>query len=144
MPREAGQDRTSDSPFRLTAERLGQFADRRIAEQDSYLRAVADAIDDDVGDAFSNRYYVLNDGPVKTIDLRVKVVTSNAIGAAIDIGLRMMLGRHGLEDKHDYALIESVLPNMKAELLEHKVDLIPLRMCCSLRRMRWAVPRSCS
>jgi sulfonate transport system substrate-binding protein len=89
------------------------------------LRAVADAIEDGVGDAFSNRYYVLNDGPVKKIeDLKGKVVTSNAIGAAIDIGLRMMLRQHGLEDKRDYTLIESVFPNMKAELLEHKVDLI--------------------
>jgi NitT/TauT family transport system substrate-binding protein len=89
------------------------------------LRAVADAIEDGVGDAFSNRAYVLNDGPVKKIeDLRGKVVTSNAIGAAVDIGLRMMLRQHGLEDKRDYTLIESVFPNMKAELLEHKVDLI--------------------
>jgi sulfonate transport system substrate-binding protein len=89
------------------------------------LRAVADSIEDGVGDAFSNRYYVLNDGPVKKIeDLKGKVVTSNAIGAAIDIGLRMMLRQHGLEDKRDYTLIESVFPTMKAELLEHKVDLI--------------------
>jgi NitT/TauT family transport system substrate-binding protein len=89
------------------------------------LRAVADALEDGVGDAFSNRFYVLNDGPVKTVeDLKGKIVTSNAIGAAIDIGLRMMLRRHGLEDKRDYTLIESVFPNMKAELLQHKVDLI--------------------
>jgi sulfonate transport system substrate-binding protein len=91
------------------------------------LRAVADAIEDGVGDAFSNRYYVLNDGPVKTVeDLKGKIVTSNAIGAAIDIGMRMMLRKHGLEDKRDYTLIESVFPNMKAELLDHKVDLITL------------------
>lgn len=91
------------------------------------LRVVADAIEDGVGDAFSNRYYVLNDGPVKKIeDLKGKAVTSNAIGAAIDIGLRMMLRQHGLEDKRDYTLIESVFPNMKAELLEHKVDLISI------------------
>src|SRR6202167_1189869 len=89
------------------------------------LRAVADAIEDGVGDAFSNSYFVLNDGPIKKIeDLKGKIVTSNAIGAAIDIGLRMMLRQHGLEDKRDYTLIESVFPTMKAELLEHKVDLI--------------------
>jgi len=89
------------------------------------LRAVADSLEDGVGDAFSNRFYVLNDGPVKKIeDLKGKIVTSNAIGAAIDIGLRMMLRQHGLEDKRDYTLIESIFPNMKAELLQHKVDLI--------------------
>ena len=69
-------------------------------------RAVADAIEHGVGDAFRNRYYVLNDGPVKKIeDLKSTVVTSNAIGAAIDIGLRMMLRRHGLEDNFPTRLI---------------------------------------
>ncbi len=91
------------------------------------LRAVADAIEDGVGDGFSNRFYVLNDGPVKKVeDLKGKIVTSNAIGAAIDIGMRMMLRRHGLEDKRDYTLIETVFPNMKPELLDHKVDLAAL------------------
>ncbi len=91
------------------------------------LRAVADSIEDGVGTGFSNSYFVLNDGPVKKIeDLKGKIVTSNAIGAAIDIGLRMMLRQHGLEDKRDYTLIESNFPNMKAELLDHKVDLVTL------------------
>ena len=91
------------------------------------LRVVADSIEDGVGDAFSNSYFVLKDGPVKKVeDLKGKIVTSNAVGAAIDIGLRMMLRKHGLEDKRDYTLIETVFPNMKPQLLEHKVDLITL------------------
>ena len=91
------------------------------------LRAVADSLEDGVGDAFTNGFYVLNDGPVKTIeDLKGKIVTSNAIGAAIDIGLRIMLRKHGLEDKRDYTLIESQFPTMKAELLQHKVDMASL------------------
>jgi len=91
------------------------------------LRAVSDALEDGVGDAFSNRYYVLNDGPVKKVeDLKGKIVTSNSIGAAIDLGMRMMLRKHGLEDKRDYTLIETVFPNMKPVLLDHKVDLITL------------------
>ena len=40
--------------------------------------------------------------------------------------MRMMLRRHGLEDKRDYTLIETVFPNMKPELLDHKVDLAAL------------------
>jgi sulfonate transport system substrate-binding protein len=51
-------------------------------------------------------------------------VTSNAGGSAVDIALREMLKKHGLEDKKDYSLIESAFPNMKSELLDHKVDLI--------------------
>ncbi len=91
------------------------------------LRAVADTLQDGVGDTFSSRFFVLNDGPVKRIDdLKGKIVTTNAIGAAIDIGLRMMLRQHGLEDKRDYTMIESVFPTMKPELLDHKVDLITM------------------
>ena len=91
------------------------------------LRAVADSLQDGVGDGFSNRFYVLNDGPVKTVeDLKGKIVSSNAIGAAIDIGMRMMLRKHGLEDKRDYTLIETVFPNMKPVLMDHKVDLVSL------------------
>jgi sulfonate transport system substrate-binding protein len=91
------------------------------------LRAVEDALQDGVGDTFSNSYFVLNDGPVKKIeDLKGKIVSSNAIGAAIDIGLRMMLRKHGLEDKRDYTLVESVFPNMKPQLLQKKIDLISL------------------
>lgn len=91
------------------------------------IRIIADAVEDGVGNSFSNRYFVLNDGPIKTIEgLKGKVVTSNAIGAAVDIALRVMLRRHGLEDKRDYTLIESAFPNMKAELIARKVDLISL------------------
>ncbi len=91
------------------------------------LRAVADALQDGVGNSYTNRAYVLNDGPVKKVeDLKGKIVSSNAIGAAIDIGLRMELRKHGLEDKRDYTLVETVFPNMKAELIEHKVDLVTL------------------
>jgi sulfonate transport system substrate-binding protein len=91
------------------------------------LRAVADSLEDGVGNAFSNGFFVLNDGPVKKIeDLKGKILTTNAIGAAIDIGIRMMLRQHGLEDKRDYTIIESVFPTMKAELMGHKVDLASL------------------
>jgi sulfonate transport system substrate-binding protein len=91
------------------------------------LRAVADWLEDGVGNSFTNGFVVLNDGPVKTIeDLKGKIVTTNAIGAAIDIGLRIMLRKHGLEDKRDYTLVESQFPTMKAELMQHKVDLASL------------------
>ncbi|HUB94794.1 MAG TPA: ABC transporter substrate-binding protein [Stellaceae bacterium] len=89
------------------------------------LRVVTDWLEDGVGQSFSNPFFVLNDGPVKRIeDLKGRIVSSNAIGAAIDIGLRIMLRKHGLEDKRDYTLVESMFPTMKPELLEHKVDLV--------------------
>ncbi|HVA12010.1 MAG TPA: ABC transporter substrate-binding protein [Stellaceae bacterium] len=89
------------------------------------LRIIADTFRDGVPGYYSTEYMVLNGGPIKKIeDLKGKVVTSNAAGSAVDIALREMLKKHGLEDKRDYTLIESAFPNMKSELLDRKVDLI--------------------
>lgn len=89
------------------------------------LRILADVFRDGVEGYYSSEYMVLNDGPIKKVeDLKGKVVTSNAAGSAVNMALREMLRKHGLEDKKDYTLIESAFPNMKAELLDHKVDLI--------------------
>src|SRR5690348_9398021 len=89
------------------------------------LRIISDCFRDGVTGYYSTEFMVLNDSPIKKVeDLKGKVVTSNAAGSAVDIALREMLNKHGLQDKKDYSLIESAFPNMKAELLDHKVDLI--------------------
>lgn len=68
---------------------------------------------------------MLKDGPIRKIeDLKGQVVASNAFGGAVDIGLRVMLKKHGLEDKRDLTIIEVQVPNMKAALAEKKVALI--------------------
>jgi len=89
------------------------------------LRIIADIFQDGVGQGFSNTYFVLKDGPVRTIeDVKGKVAAVNVIGGAVDIGFRAMLRKHGLEEKRDYTLIESAFPNMKAVLFGHKADII--------------------
>jgi sulfonate transport system substrate-binding protein len=89
------------------------------------LRIIADVFRDGVEGYYSTEFMVLNDSPIKKVeDLKGKVVTSNAAGSAVDIALREMLHKHGLEDKRDYSLLESAFPNMKAMLIDHKVDLI--------------------
>jgi NitT/TauT family transport system substrate-binding protein len=91
------------------------------------LRVIGDSLQDGVDDHFSNSYFVLNDGPVKRIeDMKGRVAVVNAFGAAVDIGLRVGLKKHGLEANRDYTLIEAQFPTMKAELLQHKVDLISM------------------
>ena len=65
--------------------------------------------------------------PIKKIeDLKGKVVAINAGGSAVDIAIRTMLRRHGLEDKRDYVMLEAPLPTMRAVLAEKKADLIPV------------------
>jgi sulfonate transport system substrate-binding protein len=89
------------------------------------LRLIADDTQDGVEGYFSNQFTVLKDGPIRTVeDLKGKVLTTNATGGAVDIALRVMLRKHGLDDKKDVTIIEAAIPNMNAMLAEHKVDLI--------------------
>jgi sulfonate transport system substrate-binding protein len=92
----------------------------------SDLRIIADEFQDGNPGYFSNQFVVLADGPVKKVeDLKGKVIASNAAGSAVDIAMRAMLRKHGLEDKRDYTVIEAPFPAMRAMLAEKKVDLAP-------------------
>jgi NitT/TauT family transport system substrate-binding protein len=89
------------------------------------LRVIFDGVQDGHDGYYSNEFMVLKDGPVKTVaDLKGKVLATNAIGAAVDIGMRAMLRRSHLEDKTDYTVVETQFPNMKQLLLSHEADLI--------------------
>ena len=61
----------------------------------------------------------------KVADLKGKIVATNAAGSAVDIAMRAMLRKHGLEDKRDYTMIEAPFPTMKAMLAQKKADLAP-------------------
>jgi len=90
------------------------------------LRIVADEFQDGVGEYYSEEYMVLKDGPIQKVeDLKGKVVATNAAGSAVDVAMRAMLHKHGLEPNRDYTVVEAPLPAMKAMLAEKKVDLIP-------------------
>jgi sulfonate transport system substrate-binding protein len=54
------------------------------------------------------------------------VVANVAAGSAVDIAMRTMLRRHGLEDKRDYAMVEAPLATMRAMLADKKADLVPV------------------
>jgi sulfonate transport system substrate-binding protein len=90
------------------------------------LRVIADEFQDGVAGFHSNQFSVLADGPIKKVeDLKGKVIATNSMGSAVDIGSRAMLRKHGLEDKRDYTTVEAPFPTMKAMLKEKKADLIP-------------------
>jgi sulfonate transport system substrate-binding protein len=90
------------------------------------LRIVADEFRDGVEGYYSQEFMVLADGPIKKVeDLKGKVVMTNAAGSAVDVAMRAMLRKHGLEDKRDYTVVESPFPTMRAMLAEKKVDMIP-------------------
>ena len=90
------------------------------------LRVVADEFQDGVPGYYSAQYYVRKDSGInKVADLKGKVIGTNGGGSAIDVAIRAMLKKHGLEEKRDYTMLEGPLPAMPAMLLEKKADLIP-------------------
>ena len=89
------------------------------------LRIIADGLQDGEAGWQTNAFLVLKESPIQKVeDLKGQVLASNAFGGAVDIGLRVMLKKHGLEDKRDVTIIEIQVPNMKAALSERKAALI--------------------
>jgi NitT/TauT family transport system substrate-binding protein len=89
------------------------------------LRVISDEFQDGNPGYYSNEFMVLADGPIKRVeDLKAKAVAVNQSGSAVDIAMRAMLRKHGLEDKRDYTVSEAPFPTMRAMLAEKKVDLV--------------------
>jgi len=89
------------------------------------LRIIADQFQDGVPEHYSNEFLALRDGPVQTVDdMKGRIAVANAAGSAIDMAMRAMFRKHGLEDKRNVTIVEAGFPNMPAMLVERKVDLI--------------------
>src|SRR5580692_6612297 len=89
------------------------------------LRVISDEIQDGVAGHGTNEFMVLKDGPIKTVaDLKGKVLATNSMGSAVDIAMRVMLRKSGLEPNKDYTIIEAPFPAMRAMLADKKADLI--------------------
>jgi len=97
------------------------------------IRVISDDFEDGVPGYATNQFEVLADGPIKKIeDLKGKVLATNAVGSGVDVAMRAMLHKRGLEANRDYTVIEAPFPAMKAMLAEKKVDLIPAVLPFSL------------
>jgi NitT/TauT family transport system substrate-binding protein len=89
------------------------------------LRIISDVLQDGVGGHASGQYMVRKDSDIRKIeDVKGRILASLAKGSAVDIGLRAMLRRHGIDDNKDVTIIEAQFPNMRALLLDKRVDLI--------------------
>jgi sulfonate transport system substrate-binding protein len=90
------------------------------------LRVIADEFQDGVPGCYSDEFFVRKDSGISKVeDIKGKVTGTNAAGSAVDIAMKAMLHKHGLEDKRDYTTIEAPLGAMPAMLAEKKVDLVP-------------------
>jgi sulfonate transport system substrate-binding protein len=107
------------------------------------IRVIADDLQDGVDDYWTVPYAVLKDGPIKKVeDLKGKIVATNAEGSAVDIAMKAMLHKDGLELNRDYTEVEAPFPAMKSMLTEHKVDLIPDILPFALDPQMQAVART--
>jgi len=71
----------------------------------------------------TNTFFVLNDSPIKTVaDLRGKKVGINAYGSAVDLVLRVVLKKNGMDPKRDVQIVEVNFPNMAAAIREKRID----------------------
>ena len=90
------------------------------------IRVIADEFQDGVAGHYTDLYYVRKDSGINKVeDLKGKVIGTNGGGSAVDVAIRAMLHKHGLEEKRDYTMLEGPLPAMPAMLLEKKADLVP-------------------
>ena len=89
------------------------------------LRIIADEIRDGVPGYYSNEFMVRKDAGIRSIaELKGKVLATNAAGSAVDVAMRAMLRKNGLDDK-SFTVVEAAFPNMRAMLLEKKAELVP-------------------
>ncbi|MGH6671812.1 MAG: ABC transporter substrate-binding protein [Xanthobacteraceae bacterium] len=104
------------------------FSSFALAVQNAHmtdLRVICDEIQDGVPGHGTNQFMVLKNGPIKKVtDLKGKVLATNVMGSAVDIAMRAMLKRSGLEANKDYTIVEAPFPAMRAMLAEKKADLI--------------------
>jgi NitT/TauT family transport system substrate-binding protein len=90
------------------------------------LRVIADEFQDATNGYYSQEYFVRKDSGINKVeDLKGKIIGTNGGGSAVDVAMRAMLKKHGLEEKRDYTMLEGPLPAMPAMLLEKKADLVP-------------------
>ena len=90
------------------------------------LRIISDEFQDGVGDYYSQEFFVLKDSPFQKVqDLKGKILATNALGSAVDIAMKAMLRKNGMEDRRDYTVVEAQFPAMRALLAEKKADLVP-------------------
>jgi len=76
------------------------------------VRVIGDATRDGHADYNSRKYMVRVDSPIQKIeDLKGKVLATNSIAGAMDTAMRVLLQKHGLQDRRDYQVVELDFPN---------------------------------
>jgi sulfonate transport system substrate-binding protein len=94
-----------------------------VANASLDVKVVADIIQDGVPGYYSQTIYVkANSGINKPEDLKGKVVAVNQVGSAVDMALRAMAAKSGLNPERDMRVIEASFANVLPMLEDGKID----------------------
>jgi sulfonate transport system substrate-binding protein len=71
----------------------------------------------------TNSFMVLKDSAIKTIaDLKGKKIGINAFASAVDLALRVVLKKNGIDPRRDVEIVEIAFPNIASAIREKRVD----------------------
>jgi sulfonate transport system substrate-binding protein len=87
------------------------------------ITIIADNYQDGHPGHATNTFFVLNDSPIKSVtDLKGKKVGINAFGSAVDLMLRVVLKKNGMDPRRDVQIVEIAFPNMAPAIREKRID----------------------
>jgi sulfonate transport system substrate-binding protein len=87
------------------------------------MSIIADVFQDGHEGYASNTFFVRSEDSLKKVeDLKGKKIAINAYSSAVDLELRVVLKKHGLDPKRDVEIVEVTFPNMGPALREKRVD----------------------
>jgi NitT/TauT family transport system substrate-binding protein len=87
------------------------------------MSIVSDNYQDGYSGYAQNTFFVAADSPIKTTqDLKGKTVGINAFGSAVDLALRVKLGKDGIDPRKDLTVVEVGFPNQAAAIRSKRID----------------------
>jgi sulfonate transport system substrate-binding protein len=86
-------------------------------------KIISAIFDDGVPGHAGNTFFVLDESPIRSIaDLKGRKVAVNAYGTIVDLPLRILLKRAGLNPRTDVQIVEIAFPAIGAALRDKRID----------------------
>jgi len=87
------------------------------------LTIISDNYQDGHSGNATNSFMVLKDSPIKTVnDLKGKKIGINAYASAVDLALRVVLKKNGIDPRRDVQIVEIAFPNIASAIREKRID----------------------
>ena len=88
------------------------------------MKAIADDFQDARPGYAQQTFYALDENPIRTVaDCRGKIIAVNAFGTSVDLVLRVILKKAGLDPRKDVRIVEISFPNIGSALREKRIDV---------------------